>query len=183
MENIMGNEEVIPEIKVTSAGDWAKKTLDVRLVTLPSGSIFRVKNVDLQSMVSRGFLPMGLVGEFTSLADKVKQNVDGGKTELNEIGDKELKSLDTTCRKFAIMAVIEPRLSDTDPTSEDVISVNDLGFADVLFIFSSCVKGGAGNYAPFFQRGQPGIAPASDGGDIRPKTVRHRGNTGGNRKV
>ena len=148
-------KKVEPEkLIVTSTKDWVKKTLDIRNIKLPSGAVFKVKNIDLQSMVSRGFLPLGLINDFMLLSGKIKDNTEKSASELDNVTNDELKALDLTCRKFASLAIIEPRISGIEPTSDDVINVNDIEFLDVMFVFSSCVKGGASDFAQFFQGGK-----------------------------
>ena len=52
-------------------------------------------------------------------------------------------------RKMAILAVIEPKLSENSG-SDNSINVNDIDFYDLLFIFQNCVRGGTQAFANFF---------------------------------
>ncbi|MDO8715327.1 MAG: hypothetical protein Q7J73_00695 [Dehalococcoidales bacterium] len=172
------SEQEQQERTVTSPKAWADKNLNTRLVELPSGAVFRVRNLDLPTMVSKGYLPLELVNSFSGIANAVKQNQQTGKTELSGIAGKDLADVDTMCRKLIAVAVIEPRISAIEPTSDTVINVNDLGFGDVIFIFAECVKGGGGAFAGFFRGRQPSFTPGADGGEVRAEAV---GNSGDNR--
>ncbi len=171
-----------PEITVISAKDWITKNLNIRCLTMPSGAVFKVKNVDLMTMVSKGYMPLDLVNSFSKMAQQTVLN----QQETNTIGgiaEKDLIAMDKLCRKFASLAVIEPIISDTEPTSETVINSNDLGFDDVIFLFSECVKGGANRFSDFF-RGRPSdTVVRPDGESISPETIGDNRNKGRKRNV
>jgi hypothetical protein len=163
---------------ISKPGEWAKRNLDIRELELPSGEVFRVKNVDLPTMVSRGYLPMNLVNNFIGMAQRVSKNRAEQSEDLTGVAEKDLADLDGVCRKFALVAVIEPHLTETEPTSEESINVGDLSFDDVMFIFAQCVKGGGAAFAGFFRGGRPGAAPRPDGESIRAEAVEPGGDQG-----
>ncbi len=174
----MLDEQEAVKTAVTSPREWAELNLNIRLITLPSGAVFRVKNVDLPTMVSRGYLPLDLIANFGDLAKKVQRNKASGQEELNGISEKELAEIDGICRKFAVVAIVEPRVSEIEPTSDDVINVQDLGFEDVMVVFMQCMKGGGGSFAEFFRRGLPGPPLRSDGSGVQSAPVKPRRNKG-----
>jgi len=160
----------IPEVQVTSAKDWSVRNLNIRYLPMPSGAVFKVKNVDLMTMVSKGYMPLDLVNSFSHMADQARLN----QQETNVLGgiaEKDLIAMDKLCRKFASLAVIEPIVSDTEPTSDTIINSNDLGFDDVIFLFSECVKGGAGRFTGFFRGGTPNTVVRPNGESLPQETV------------
>ena len=175
----MSEEQEVIKPLVTSPQEWAELNLNVRTIELPSGAVFRVKNVDLPTMVSRGYLPLDLITNFSGIATRVQKNKLGGASELSGITENELAGIDGICRKFAAVAIVEPRVSEIELTSDDVINVHDLGFEDVLFVFMQCVKGGGGAFAEFFRSGLQGAPPRPDGAGLRTAPVKPRRNKGG----
>jgi len=161
--------------KVVTASQWKKKNLNERVLELPSGAIFKVKDVDLETMASRGFLSLDLLDSLMSAGFKVIDNQQKKKKELENITDDNMKEIDDLARIFAVQAVISPKLSlNGDPGS---INAYDLDFIDVMFIFSKCVRGGAMKFAPFFPKRAPSNSSSQGSGDVSSETIRDNGDT------
>lgn len=170
----MEEEKVVESpaiLRVTTPKEWAEKNLNVREIELPSGTVFRVKNIDLPTMVSRGILPLDLLQGFMKLVDTADR-AELEKGHLGGLSEKDMVALDGVCRKFVTAAVLDPHVSDTEPTSEDVINVQDIEFNDVIFIFSQCVKGGGRQFAAFFRPTGNAVPVRSSGAGVRAKTVK-----------
>jgi len=157
--------------RVTTPKDWSKRNLNIRLLELPSGAVFRVRNVDLQNMLTQGYLPLALVNTFLETSARVSMNARQGKSEWDDMDEETIQKVDEVARKLVCLAVLEPRISMDEETSDDVINVNDLPFQDCLFIFANCVSGGALMFSPFRGEGQLRDAPGQDESAVREKAV------------
>tara|TARA_R100000750_G_C2313363_1_gene83393 strand:+ start:323 stop:844 length:522 start_codon:yes stop_codon:yes gene_type:complete len=158
-----------------TASQWKKKNLNERNLELPSGAIFKVKNIDIQTMLTRGYLSLELLNSLMVLGDKVTENKGKNEPELKGIAENELKEVDDLARQFSVLAVVAPELSFG--SDKDSINVYDLIFEDVLFIFSNCVRGGATEFAPFFRKGSSSDFAPQSSSDIQPKTINNDGDT------
>ena len=169
------------QVQVTTVSQWKKKNLNERNLELPSGAIFKVKDVDLQTMAIRGYLPLELMNSLTSAGLKIKNNTIEGKAELDGIKDNDITGIDELARQFIVAAVISPKLSLED--FSDTVNVYDLEFPDVMFIFNNCIRGGAMKFAPFFQEGASSNTITPDSGNISSKAIGDNGDTRSKGKV
>jgi len=155
---------------VTTVAGYKKKNINERTLELPSGAVFRVKDVDLQSMLTKGYISLELLTTLMATGQTIAVNQTTKKPELDNIEKEQLGDIDKLARQFAVIAVVSPKLSLED--EQDSINVADIDFTDILFVFSNCVRGGAAKFAPFFQKGAPGSALAQSGGGVQPEAIR-----------
>jgi len=147
-------EIAVADMDVTSAQDWSKKNLDTRKLLLPSGAVFLVKNASLANLATKGIITAPLLKTFAAMKDDAAGK-DKTETEMLEsFGEDGMKDVDTLMRKFALIAVVAPKLTKSEGPTTDEISVNDLDFEDVADIFFNCMRGGAENYSEFFRDGK-----------------------------
>ena len=142
-------EEIPVEKKIISPAEWAKKNLNIRPLTLPSGITVKVKNIDLQTMLTQGYIRTGLLNSLMSAQTKILENRENKKKDMEDVKETDLSEIDSLCRSFVVLAVIEPTISKDEVTSDEVINANDMDFNDCLFVFTECVRGGAEAFAPF----------------------------------
>jgi len=157
---------------------FVKDRLNIRTLELPSGITVKVKDVDLESMVTLGYLPASLLSSLMSSGFKIKANQAGKKSELDGVKEEDIANADTLFRKFAVVAILEPKTKHDGDSDDDAININDFSFTDCVFVFTECVRGGASQFAPF-----PGKKPLRNSSGqnvpkVRAKTVRNDGNTG-----
>ena len=146
-------EEQVPEAKklvVTQAADWNKSNTNERLLELPSGAVFKVRNVSLANMVTKGIVPLSITTQLLQMKKNIEKAVKDGKSEGDGIQEKDMNDLDGICRKFAVLAIVDPIVVEnvTDNLSE--ICVHDIDFTDIMTIFMKCMRGGAEQFASFF---------------------------------
>ena len=145
-------EQIIEEkeLVVTQATDWNSRNTNERLLQLPSGDVFRVRDVSLPNMVTKGIIPLNLTTQLMKMKENIEAAVKAGKNESEGIAEEEFKDIDGICRNFALLAVIQPVLVENHIADSDTICVHDIDFMDIMFLFSKCVRGGAEQFASFF---------------------------------
>jgi len=147
-------EIAVADMNVTSVQDWSKKNLDTRKLLLPSGAVFLVKNVSLANLATKGIITAPLLKTFAAMKDDVAGKDKTEAEMLGSFGEDGMKDVDDLMRKFALIAVVAPKLTKSEGSTTDEISVNDLDFEDVADIFFNCMRGGAENYSEFFRDGK-----------------------------
>lgn len=172
-------EEPKKEVVSATPAEWIKQNLDIRHLTLPSGVIFKVKNVDMQTMLTRGYVKTSLLNSLISAQYKILKNKEKNPDKIMQGVERgELKEIDSLCRSFAIVAVVEPKITAEKESSEESINVNDMSFEDCLFIFHECVRGGADYFAPFLPEGASRIDAGHGGSEVRKATIGDGGDKG-----
>lgn len=158
-------------------GEWTKKHLNIRTLALPSGDTVLVKDVDLESMLMQGYIPTSLLNSLISSGLKIQANKATKEAELEGVKEQELKKIDDLSRRFALIAVIEPKLKSEGLSDEEAVNVYELTFTDCLFIFSSCVRGGASKYSPFLRKEPLRDNDRQDVPEVQSETVGDPGNS------
>ena len=117
-------------LKPTSGADWRRQSREGVNVTLPSGFIARIRNVQLTAlMVAIKQLP-------NNLSSIVYANIYGDakgieKRPLEDLLSGMIKLQDTVC----IQAFVEPRVVD-NPEKDDEISLEDIPPGDKVFLLA-----------------------------------------------
>ncbi len=139
----------VEELEITTASSWKKDNLNIRKIKLPSGAVFKVKTVSLINMATQGFIPLPLLTKITEKFGNIGKSKKAAEKVAAKLKDDDLKGMDSIMRKMALLAVIEPNLTE-DGGSDESIDINDIDFYDLLFVFQECVRGGGQAFAGFF---------------------------------
>ncbi len=146
----------IQSMEVTSAETWRNDNLNIRKLLLPSGAVFLVKNVSLANMATKGIIPTPLLNQFMKVSEEKSTKKETDENILETYNSEDLSAIDTTMRKFAMLAVIKPKLVEQETSISDIdsafIPVEDLEFEDISTIFFECMRGGSQNYKEFFRK-------------------------------
>lgn len=138
------------KLVVTQAKDWNKSNTDERLLELPSGAVFKVRNVSLPNMVTKGIIPLNVTTQLLAMKKNIESAVKNGKGEADGMGKSDFNEIDRICRQFTLLSVIEPTIVEESTGSPNEICVNDIDFMDMLHIFTKCMRGGADQFRSFF---------------------------------
>lgn len=144
----------INEQPIVSPTEWREKNYNIRKIKLPSGIIFKVKNVDLTNMAMSGTLSLPLLDTFfksQEISPKIRTEKPDGEDVMKDFSAKDFIVMKEMIDRFTLAAVIEPKLTEKETGDEDTIPVTEIDFGDKLFIFQNCMRGGAANFAGFFR--------------------------------
>ncbi len=137
----------IEELEITTASTWKKDNLNIRKLLLPSGAVFRVKNVSLANLAMKAYLSLPLLTSLIAKSEEAKKSKKKEADIAKDMKPEEMQGLDEIVNKVTLAAVIEPILSVNGDNGS--ICVDDIDFNDKMTIFQECVRGGAGAFAGF----------------------------------
>ncbi len=144
----LAEEIIIPRKPITSE-EWKANVLNERLLTLPSGITFKVKNVPFSKLICTGTFPLPLLNSLFKTSEKI-QDVPSEQI-MDNISPSELQALDEMLSRFAVFAVIEPKVIFGEVSIERAIPAGEIDFFDRMFLITSCMGGNALQYKEFFR--------------------------------
>lgn len=155
-------------LQVTPISQWKQG----EVVQLPSGFVARLKRPDVIELI----LDDGKVPDVLMPLIFGQQVKPGRQPNTEEITPEMLELLVPTLKKMTKACFVEPRISDTP--DENSIGVEDVPFADKLWVFQWAIGGQGQTAATFPQKsgGNVVTVPASANG--RPKTKQPARNHG-----
>ena len=112
------------QVKITSAADYRKlHTVQTKIVTLPSGAMFKVRKLMLLDFIATVILPSGLIKD-----EDLKDWENKTEEERKQLASKNMTT-DTNkkmIRNLLVASLLEPKVVDSDNPKEDELSVDDI---------------------------------------------------------
>lgn len=149
------------ELIVSKASDWKQG----EVVQLPSGKVARLKKPDVINLIlANGRIPDVFMPILFGKDARQGQSAD------IELTPELLQDMLPMMNTIIQVCFVEPRIVDNP--DENTLGVNDVAWADKLWVFQ-WVFGGQGHAAATFPRQQAGnVATVSNGNGVRSKPPR-----------
>lgn len=165
------------EKKIATPEEWSKRGYQARIIELPSGLCVRARKIHLYEAISIGHIQLPMVDEMmTTFARAMEPDKDGSlKVRTEAFKEKDIGTMFEVFRRFASVAVVEPRAALPDESGavpEGVMNVLEIPLEDLAEIFAQCLHKGAAEYAPFPGDKQAGGNDGSAGEKVRSASKR-----------
>ena len=145
-------EETTEELVITSAKQWRKDNINIRVLRLPSGLNAKVRNVNLPTLATSGAFPLPLLTKCLELRNKLTSiNTDNPEETLKDFDTDDVAAFAKMIDKITLNAIIDPVITENDTEDENTIPVGELEFQDKVFILQNCIGGGAAGFASFLR--------------------------------
>ena len=151
-------------LKPTQAQDYKKKIAEGKLITLPSGSVFKIRKVNNRELA--------LAGEFTlQTSSEINQSKEKLSTQWQNMNEQQKRKQLEVMNKFIVRAVVEPKVVLDD--KEEGLKITDIVDDDFYFLLSEVMgysyEGGK-DLVPFRKK-QNTPAPGSDEHEVSSTTT------------
>jgi len=144
------------EVRVAfSVAEWRERN-GPQDVTLPSGSVAKLRKVHIVDLASQGLIPATLVAE----ADKLQGA--SGAALMQDL--EQLKGFREMLRAVAKATFVEPPVGDE--ATEEQLGVDEVPFDDLVHVFNWC-NGRARELEPFRAEQESDVDAVSDGEGVR----------------
>lgn len=111
-------------------------------VTLPSGSVWKLREPPIQQFVLAGKLPASLAAKMAKAAQDGKNNPDGANQDLQDsLTPEDLLNNIAFGRDLLLFCAVEPKIS-LNPVHDDEIAPEDILPEDFGFLMSWVMTGG-----------------------------------------
>lgn len=146
---------------VTKAEEYMVKAAKEREVTLPSGAVFKVKNISGRDFIREGGISLDTIAQLTDKTASEKKDI-----LAKNMLPAERKKLFEYNDMLICKAVIDPRITLTGEGGS--LSITDIVDEDYYFLLKEVIeqKGGGDALAPF-RKGDDAADTGRAGGEIR----------------
>lgn len=159
--------KAVTATRASSVKEAKARSLGV-LLPMPSGLVFRVRRVDLQTFIAGGNIPnplMTIVNEALekgSAADIEKMiGVDGGQVDA-EMVNEMFESVKRVVTESVTEPKIHPVPEDSDERDDDLFYIDEVDEEDMMFIFQYAT-GGTDDVESFREEAAASLASVAQG--------------------
>jgi len=140
----------------TTAQEYKEKAQQTREVTLPSGAVFKIKNITGRDFVRDGGIPLDTLNQLTSSTADEKKDI-----LMKKLSAEDRKKLFDYNDTLITRACVEPRVTlNGEPGT---IAITDIVDADYYFLLNEIVaQKGGGDAVKSFREGESDIDSGSN---------------------